>query len=109
MPGTLHSTVTFHLIYEDPSQLFRGLGSIKRMLEAEGCNMATGPSWVVASCRGLLVKARVSVEGGPERLPVGGVRGVLVIEAQGEPDDLVRASRMALAVAQETGGGLVMV
>ncbi len=105
----MQSTITFQVIYEDPGQLFRGLGSVRRMLEAEGCNMATGPSWVVASCKGLLVKARVSVEGGPERLPVGGVKGVLAVEAQGEPDDLVRASRMVLTVAQETGGGLVMV
>jgi hypothetical protein len=28
--------------------------------------------------------------------------------AEGEPEDLVKASRMALSVAQETGGGLVM-
>ncbi len=105
----MRSSVAFQMVYEDPGQIFKGLSSVRRMLESEGCNMATGPSWVVASCRGLLVKARVVIEGGPERLPVGGVKGVLVIEAEGEPDELVRASRMALAVAQETGGGLLMV
>ncbi|MGC9071875.1 MAG: hypothetical protein ACP5HK_04165 [Acidilobus sp.] len=103
----MHSSVTFQVVYEDPSQLFKGLSSVKRLLEAERCNMATGPSWVVASCKDLLVKAKVSVEGA-ERIPIGSVKGHLIIQAEGEPDDLVRASRMALAVAQETGGGLLM-
>ncbi|MFP3319146.1 MAG: hypothetical protein RXO24_01145 [Acidilobus sp.] len=81
---------------------------MKRMLETEGCNIASGPSWVVASCKGLLIKARVTVEGGLDRVPLGGVKGLLVLVAEGEPEDLVKASRMALSVAQETGGGLVM-
>jgi hypothetical protein len=104
----LHSSVTFQLVYEEPGQVFKGLGSVKRMLEMEGCNMASGPSWVVASCKGLLIKARITVEEGLDRVPLGGVKGLLVLVAEGEPEDLVKASRMALSVAQETGGGLVM-
>ena len=104
----LQSSVMFQLVYEEPGQVFKGLGSVKRMLETEGCNIASGPSWVVASCKGLLIKARVTVEGGLDRVPLGGVKGLLVLVAEGEPEDLVKASRMALSVAQETGGGLIM-
>ncbi|MGC9210134.1 MAG: hypothetical protein ACP5FT_02565 [Acidilobus sp.] len=104
----MQSSVIFQVVYEDPTLLFKGLNAVKRLLESEGCNMAVGASWVIASCKGLLVKAKVSIEGAEGRIPIGGVRGSLIIQAEGEPDDLVRASKMALAVAQETGGGLLM-
>mgnify|MGYP001770764431 FL=1 len=98
------TSVTLDVVYEDPSQVVKGLNKLKEMLAGE-CDVVAAPSWLIASCRDMVLKCAVVLGGDIMRLMAP---ARLRITIEGEAGQVVRGSRLVLAVAQATGGGVTM-
>ena len=98
------TSVTLDVVYEDPSQVVKGLSKFREMLSAE-CDVVAAPSWLMASCKDMVVKCAVVLSGDITRLTAP---ARLRVSIEGEAGQVVRGSRLVLAVAQATGGGVTM-
>jgi hypothetical protein len=100
------SAVTFNIVYEEPDLLVKGLDAIREGLQRAGCNMTVGPSWIVASCKSTFIKVMASLS--DTMTNIVRPRNMIVVTAEGEPNDLVTVSGLILGIGKSTGGGVLL-
>ncbi|MEN2999938.1 MAG: hypothetical protein ABDH61_05125 [Acidilobaceae archaeon] len=82
--------------------------ALSARLREEGCEAVRRPSWVVANCRGALVKASLYAHL-PAARPTIELEGSLTVEVEGErSEDVVRLTEAVTEALEGAGAGVTL-